>query len=97
MEYAEEVVAHYNRGCDLLKNKRIEEAQKEFEEAIRQSPMCVEALINLGNCLRYTGKEADSVCYYVRAIDAEPDNALAHFNYGLALYGIDRFKKPSPN
>ena len=93
VEYPAEAVSHYNRGCDMLKSKQTNAARGEFELALQQSPTFVEALINMGNCLRSMSREADAVTYYIRAIHLEPDNPLAHFNYGLALYELNQFKE----
>jgi tetratricopeptide (TPR) repeat protein len=81
-------VCCYNNGCDLLARNQYSEARREFERAIEQDPALVSAYVNLGNCLRRIGQEDKSVYYYLKAIDLDAANTLAHFNYGLALFDL---------
>ncbi len=45
------------KGCLLYKEKRVEEAKKAFEEALRLKPNCTDAAINLRNLLILSGKK----------------------------------------
>ena len=92
MNVSDASILCFNHGCDLLAQNRFLEARKEFETAIEYDAAFVEAYINLGNCLRNSGKEDQSLYFYMKAINLDATNALAHFNYGCALYRLDRYK-----
>ena len=63
----------------------VETAIKYYHEAVRLSPG-VEALNNLGNVLRETGRLREAKSAYKRALALRPDFACAVGNLGLVFY-----------
>jgi tetratricopeptide (TPR) repeat protein len=85
--------AHLNRAVilsDFL--HRPYEAMAELDAALRKNPNYVPALLNLGNLHEDLGRRDEAKAAYSRALEAEPDNALA-----LArLAGVSHSPEPDP-
>lgn len=47
-------------------------------------------LMNLANALMETGRSAESLTFFARALKLEPNNALAWCNQGVVLKGLER-------
>jgi len=87
----EESKSHLMRGIDIQNDKKYEEAEKEFREAIRINPNYPEAHNVLGvlltNLKRYEKAEKE----YREAIRTNPNYAYAHNNLGVLLKDLKRF------
>ncbi len=92
MSKRNQAIDHHNLGCDLLEQKRDAEALKEFEKAIEYDPSLPSPFVNAGNCLKRGRRCDESAYYYIKAIELEPSNVLAHCNYGAALFCMSRYK-----
>ena len=63
----------------------MDEAIRQFQEAIRLKPDHAEAHYNLGTALDSKGQTDEAIPQYQEATRLNPGNADAHYNLGLAL------------
>jgi Flp pilus assembly protein TadD len=76
---------HNNLGVSLWEQGRVEEALREYREAIRLDPGYAEPHDNLGIALYWARHEVDeAIQEYREAIRLAPQNARAHNNLGVA-------------
>ena len=69
---------YYNdRGALLFRMGRLEEAERDYLDAVRLSPPYAEVHVNLGQCYRAMGRMDDAVSAYSRSLDLEPTSTLA--------------------
>lgn len=83
-------VAHTEKGLARFERGKIEEAIKEYEEAIRVHPQLAAAHNNLGSALFALGRYAEAASSFERAIQHDPKYAQAHLNFGLSLLKLGR-------
>ena len=69
---------------------RLDEAEKEYREALRIYPDFAKAHNNLGVLLGNKGREEDAEAEYREAIRIKPDFAKAHYNLGILLNEMGR-------
>jgi len=79
------LLAQLNRGTLLLGAGRIDEAQAQFEECLRDHPRCVIAMNNLGHVAMQRGRVADAERLFAEATRLDPDYVEARVNLGRAL------------
>ncbi len=72
-------------GTFLLEQGRLDEAAREFREAIRLKPHVSDPHNNLGKVLLAQGRIPEAVDEFGEAIRLKQDFSLAHANLGLAL------------
>lgn len=72
--------------------------QGKFEDALNAaglghalSPDYVPALNNVAHALQSLGRSAESLPYYERAIELDPENAACRFGYAVSLLHLGRF------
>jgi len=75
--------AHVNLAIIHARNGDDQAAEDSLTDALILDPAHAAALNQLGMLLRRQGKFGDAEAAYRRAIDADPDYALAHFNLGV--------------
>ena len=85
--------AHYALGVVLRAQKRITEAVESYEQALRLSPDNINCLINLGVCKIDQGDPTAAERLLRRAIELNPNRAMAWDNLGVALHRQDRFSE----
>jgi tetratricopeptide (TPR) repeat protein len=73
------------KGDDLLKQKRPDEAGDCFRGAIDLDPGNAEAHGNLGIVLQEQGRPDEALAFFRRAVDLKPASAAFHNNLGNAL------------
>ena len=78
-------VALLNYGVGLGEHGKLEEAVKQYEEALRVNPGYPQAERNLGNALALQGKLEAAIPHYAAALKSKPDYAEAEYNWGSAL------------
>lgn len=74
-----------NRGIDLARQGKAEEAIGCYREALRLRPAYPEAHNNLGNALAKRGRLEDAIDSYREAVRLRPDDSKALCNLGNAL------------
>ncbi len=77
--------AYNNLGSALSKKGQIEEATRQFQEALRIKPDYPQALINLGAALGQKGEMDQAIQYLREAIRLNPSYRDGHYLLGLAL------------
>jgi len=78
-------LAHQNLATALDKAGRTDEAEREFERALKIRPEYPLALINLGSLLAKQKRWEEAIRTYRRAIQINPGYAEAHNHLGVAL------------
>jgi Flp pilus assembly protein TadD len=78
-------MAHNNLGDALGKQGLIDEAIRQFQEAVRLEPVNTEARVNLGAALGQTGQTDEAIRQFQEAIRLKPDSPEAHNDLGVAL------------
>ena len=77
-------MAHLNRGAALLEWGRDEEASAELAWCAARDPKHLSLLINRGTLAASSGNTAQALEYYRAAVEVEPNDAMAQWNYALA-------------
>jgi tetratricopeptide (TPR) repeat protein len=80
--------AFYNLGViaqGAQDQKRAAAAEAYYRLALEQDPTMASALFNLAILRGNVGANQDAADLYRRVIAVEPNNAAAHFNFGLVL------------
>jgi tetratricopeptide (TPR) repeat protein len=78
-------IIHNNYGCSLDENGKLDQAIKNFNEALRIKPNYVAALINLGVAMKKKGKITEAIEKWERVLELNPYNPSAHSNLGLVM------------
>lgn len=81
-----------NLGAILVGRKKLKEAIKVLEKAIKVNPNSPEALMNLAAAHKGLGKKKKAIHLYEQAIQKAPERPEAHFNLGNM-----QFEGGSPN
>lgn len=77
-------LAHNERGLEHFANGKIEQAVKEYNEAIRANPNLAAAHNNLGSAHFAAARFEEAAASFRRAIALDPNYGQAHFNLALA-------------
>jgi tetratricopeptide (TPR) repeat protein len=79
------------RAQYAVDNGRLDVAEQIFRDAVRDDPMNVEAIANLGTTLANQGKFEEARKWLEEAVRLDDSSAMAHLNLGLLLdrQGLD--------
>jgi tetratricopeptide (TPR) repeat protein len=80
-------VGHDNLGNALLEKNQIDEAIRQYQEAIRLAPDFAEPHYNLGIAFGKNGQMDEAIRQFQEVIRLKPDNTDAHYSLGTA-YGM---------
>jgi len=82
----------FNKGVDLEKAGKPQEAAALYQKLIALDKSFTQAYINLGNLyLNQLGKPRQAISLYRRALESSPDNPKAHNNLGVACMALKKF------
>jgi tetratricopeptide (TPR) repeat protein len=84
-------VVHKELGNELLKQKRLDEAEQSFAEALRLAPDWSLARLGLADVALARGRLSIALGMYNQELQRDPDNDGAAGRYGLALGLVGRF------
>lgn len=77
-------LAHNERGLGHFEKGKIEQAVKEYNEAIRAYPALAAAHNNLGSAYFAAARFEEAAASFRRAVELDPNYGQAHFNLALA-------------
>jgi tetratricopeptide (TPR) repeat protein len=77
-------------GTIAYQSKKYAEAERHFRESLRHDPEAYAPLVNLGGALLSLGKSEESLPINQRAVEARPDDALAHSQLGQSYFYLGR-------
>src|SRR6202044_477098 len=81
-----QAVEFNNRGLELYKAGKIDEAIKQFRQALAVDPNFPEADSNLGLALDAKGEVDEAIADFNKALALKPTDAITESNLGLALF-----------
>ena len=81
-----QAVEFNNRGLELYKAGKIDEAIKQFRQALAIDPNFPEADSNLGLALDAKGEVDEAIVDFNKALALKPTDAITESNLGLALF-----------
>jgi tetratricopeptide (TPR) repeat protein len=92
---------HYNLGCSLQEEGKLEEAILCYRNAVSIDKNHSDAQYNLANALQLVNKTDEAIDEYKKALNLNPKNNFAYYNLGYIyfnnkkdpLQGIEYFKK----
>src|SRR5918999_1327811 len=83
-------LAHNERGLGHFEKGKIEQAVREYNEAIRAYPALAAAHNNLGSAHFAAARFEEAAASFRRAAEIEPNYGQAHFNLALAHLKLGR-------
>lgn len=89
----QKALVHNERGLDLFSKGKLEQAVKEYDEAISAYPQLAAAHNNLGSAYFALGRFENAAAAFRDAVQIDPRYAQAHFNLALAYIKLGREKE----
>ena len=83
---------YYNRGTELGKLKRYDEAIADFNKAIAENPYFGQQYSNRAATYYYMGKYPEALLDYNRAIAVQPDNPKSYYGRALTYRALSDFE-----
>jgi len=90
---ADNAIAHYNLGCVLVTQGKINEAADHFAEVVRILPTFADARSDLGQALVRQGKIEDAIASFHQALRYNPNFRQAHFGLASVLTEQGKFEE----
>ena len=90
-------MTHYNLGTALARKGQLDEAIRQFREALRLKSDYAEVHSNLGTALGRNGQQDEAIKQFQEALRIKPDDADGHYNLGTALARKVNWTRPSAN
>lgn len=81
---------HIDRGVVLFRERRYDDAQKEFLEAARLSPSNALAANNVGYTYAKMERHDEAVKWFSKTLELDPRRAIAHANLGDSYLALSR-------
>ncbi len=81
-----------DRGVALIEANDLKNAESLLRDALKSDQRDAGAWLHLGNVLRRQSRPAEAINAYRRAVEAAPQYAEAHNNFGMLLFKVDRQK-----
>jgi uncharacterized caspase-like protein len=81
---------HIDRGVVLFRERRYDDAQKEFLEALRLSPSNALAANNVGYTYAKMERYDEAVKWFAKTLELDPRRAIAHANLGDSYLALGR-------
>jgi tetratricopeptide (TPR) repeat protein len=83
-----DAAVHASLAAALTQTGKLDEAQQEAQEVAKLNPtLAGQTYYNLGATLGNRGKAKESAEFFKKAIEADPKNADAYYQLGLAYFG----------
>jgi tetratricopeptide (TPR) repeat protein len=89
-------ISHLNRGNNLFKEKRYQEALDEFLLAAKMDPKNAQAANNVGFMYSKLQRFDDSIWWTRKAIEIDPNRSVAYQNLGDLYYELSRPEEARP-
>ena len=88
------IVIRKNLGITLFNLREFDEAVKLLKQ-VQETDAAVDAktLVFLGEALFAVGKHEESLPAFQKALETEPDNAIARYNYGTVLQELKHYER----
>ncbi|HEY0169994.1 MAG TPA: tetratricopeptide repeat protein, partial [Pyrinomonadaceae bacterium] len=86
----QKALRHNERGLELFSKGKLEQAVKEYEEAVAAHPALAAAHNNLGSAHFAAGRFEPAAAAFRRATELDADYGQAHFNLALAHIKLGR-------
>src|SRR6266568_3968155 len=83
--------AHYDYAVVLMKEGKLDEAERVFRKALEIDPSFADAYNNLGYLFERQGKPAEAIAEYKKAVEHKPSFRQAHFNLGRLLVNQQQY------
>lgn len=80
---------HRSKGAFLEKLDRLQEAEKELQEALRLNPKDSENHKNMGSVLSRLGQTTEALKYYTQAVELDPQCAEAYYEMGNVFMELE--------
>jgi len=84
---------HADKGGEAFREGKLDEAEKEFQEALRLEPETSDAHFGMGMVYQQKGLLDEAAASYNRALQADPLNTSAMFNLGSISIFRHNFKE----